>query len=158
MIEIVEKHLKGMQLSFEHEVDDESRHSYFFDMKLKKGIIRGVIGVNYSEEFVMLYFLNPTPFPEERKHEVGEFLHRVNFDIVQGAFVIDYSDCIVGFHTSFSLTDDEDHNDETLLSAFRFVKEVLEEYFPGVLKVGYGEKNPEDVLNEILLDFNPRWN
>lgn len=158
MIELIEKHLTGMQLQFYYEKDEENRHSYYFDMKLKKGNIRGVIGVNYSEEYVLLYFLNPTPFPEEKKHQVGEFLHRVNYNIPQGAFVIDYNDYIVGFHTTFSLTEDETHNNHMFIEAFKFCKDTLQEYFPGVLRVGYGEVNAETALNEILHDFNPRWN
>ncbi|MEX2347745.1 MAG: hypothetical protein WD511_00880 [Balneolaceae bacterium] len=158
MIEIVEKHLNGMQIPFEYKINDLNRHSFYFDLKLKKGIIQCVIGVNYQEEYALLCFLNPTPFPENRKAEVSEYLHRVNYNIPQGAFIIDYNIHNVGFHTYFSLTNDEFHNDNRFIEAFKFAKDIMDEYFHGVLTVGYGEKKPEDVLYEILLGFNPRWN
>jgi hypothetical protein len=86
--------------------------------------------------------------PEEHRTAAAEFVTRANYGLPLGNFEMDFADGEVRFKNSVSfagepLTDTLIHN--TLYPA----TSVATTYFPGLLKVVFGNANPADVINEI---------
>ena len=84
----------------------------------------------------------------DRRLVAAEFLTRANYALPLGNFEMDFEDGEVRFKNSIdfegeTLTDALIHN--TLYPA----TSVATRYFPGLLRVVFGDLNPRDVIREI---------
>lgn len=159
MTEIVEKYLHRMQTLFEYEVHPSGNpHSFYFDQEFEHGLMRGVIGVHYEDELVYIFRLFPTTLSRERKSALLEYVVRINSNNLHGTFQLDLEDMTMGIDATFSISNDEAHNQKQLNTYFHAITDGLDKYFEGALKVGFGDKDPSLVLNQLEYNTDPRLN
>lgn len=150
-------HLNEMELSFEYN-QEQNRHSYFFDLDISNGLIRAVIGLNEIDEFVLIYLMCPNPLPQNKKAEVLEYISRINFDDMFGAFVYDFEDNLVGYHSVFFIEEDMPCFDKHFMAYLKSSIEKIDFYLPGLFHVAFGDKDPALVINELEFETDPRLN
>ena len=159
MVELVEKYLIEQSITYKFEIHPSGNpHSFYFDQEFEHGIIRGVIGVHYDDEMVYIFRLFPATLPRERKSALLEYVARINSNNLHGTFQLDLEDMTLGIDAAFSISSDETYNKKQLDTYFQAITDGLNKYFEGALKVGYGDKDPSVVLNQLEYQTDPRLN
>ena len=100
-----------------------------------------------QEQFVF-YSVFPVRTPENKTHEVAEFITRANYGMIIGNFELDYSDGEVRYKTS---VDVEDTEINVVLVRHMIYANVLtmDKYFPGLMRVLYAGIDPVSAIDEV---------
>ena len=126
----------------------EGKYAYRTFLTGDYGELRCEARIRVEQEQLAFYIFLGTNVPPERRTAAAEFLTRANYALPLGNFEMDFEDGEVRLKSSISfagetLTDTLIHN--TLYPA----TSVATTYFPGLLKVAFGNVNPVDVIKEI---------
>ena len=102
------------------------------------------VWVRSPEQQVLVHSVFPSLVPEDRRDDVGRFLHRADFGSILGNFELDLDDGEVRYKTSIEVGDV--HPSATLLRPL-FVANIgtCHRYFPGIAAVIDGA-SPEDQI------------
>jgi hypothetical protein len=100
-----------------------------------------------QEQFVF-YSVCPLKVPEGVRDAVAEFLTRANYGLLNGNFEMDYDDGEVRYKTFIDVEGGE--------LPFAMIKTLvygnvftMDKYFPGLMKVIYGDVSPSLAITEI---------
>jgi hypothetical protein len=100
-----------------------------------------------QEQFVF-YSVCPVNTPEDRRHDVAEFITRANYGMIIGNFEMDFNDGEVRYKTSIDVEGD------TLTAAL--IKQmvysnviIMDRYLPGIMRVIYGNASPLEEIERI---------
>lgn len=86
--------------------------------------------------------------PDTRRAATAEFITRANYGLIIGNFELDYDDGEVRFKTSIDV--EGDSLSENLMRHIVYANVLtMDRYLPGLMKVFYGNDEPEDVIREI---------
>ncbi len=158
MEQVIERVLNSMQLSFIKKSEDQIQ-SHFFYMDLKSTSIRVAISVNYEIMESLVFFTIPTGIKNSSLTNISELFHRINFDDLKGAFVIDHNELIMGYHTGFYFY--ELNADEFKLQLDYYLTHAyqhVEYYLDAILECNFGEHSPSYILNKLELNTDPNLN
>lgn len=158
MIKIAEHLLSKLEIKFEYVQEESHIHVLYFDQKTDQGIMRGLIGINYDQEMVLINRIYPTPLPKNSMHHIMEYISRINRANNFGTYELDHEDMLFGCSFSFYYSELEQDNEKHLERYFNVLTDGLNKYYPGALKIGYGEKDPAIVIDQIELNVDPRLN
>jgi len=131
-----------------HQQPIEGTYSYRTFLRGDYGELRCEARIRVEQEQLAFYVFLGMNVPEDRRTAAAEFVTRANYGLPLGNFEMDFTDGEVRFKNSISfadepLTDTAIHN--TLYSA----TSVATTYFPGLLKVIFGNVNPAEMIKEI---------
>lgn len=157
MKEIITGHLDSMEIIYQY-TNKGDQHSFFFDFELSSDIVRTVIGLDKHDDCVLIYFVCPNPLPLNRKNEVLEYISRINYDDCFGAFVYDFEDSLVGYHCGFFIDQEMTDFDTHFIRSFQLAIDRIDFYIPGLLSVGFGDKEPSTVINQLEFETDPSLN
>ena len=126
----------------------EGKYAYRTFLTGDYGELRCEVRIRVEQEQFAFYIFLGMNVPADRRLVAAEFLTRANYALPLGNFEMDFEDGEVRFKNSIdfegeTLTDALIHN--TLYPA----TSVATRYFPGLLKVVFGDLNPRDVIREI---------
>ena len=99
------------------------------------------------EQFAFYIHLG-TNVPPARRAAAAEFLTRANYGLPLGNFEMDYSDGEVRFKSSIDF-EGEMLTDTLIHNVLYPANSAATTYFPGLLKVVFGDANPADAIAEI---------
>ena len=88
------------------------------------------------------------PVPEARRHDVAEFICRVNFGLLLGAFEMDFDDGEIAFRTSAPVVGGE-LPDDALQGLIGANLSTVNDYYPAIMRLIYGEATPLEVLEAV---------
>jgi len=142
------------------EILEEGQIDYaYFTSSIDSGTVRGLIDVNYEEEQFMIHIIHPTLIPEKKRVQISELIARINYEDLFGGFVLGFSDGKIGYQCGFLFEkDNELITKKHLHRYFEKAIEKMDYYFPVILKVGFGDKEPSLALDELEHQIDPRWN
>ena len=110
--------------------------------------LRCVAQIKLEGQQLVIYSFSPVRVPEDRRILAAEYLTRANYGLHVANFEMDFNDGEVRCKGSL------DFEDEAL--SFVWIRNtiypsvrLLDRYFPGLMKVIYGEKTPADAITEI---------
>lgn len=114
----------------------------------KNGSFQCFAQAREEQHQMVFYSVSSVNAPDTRRAATAEFITRANYGLIIGNFELDYDDGEVRFKTSV------DVEGETL--SVNLVRHLvyaniltMDRYLPGLLKVFYGNEEPEDVIKEI---------
>lgn len=124
------------------------RHAYRCYYQGRNGELRCYAQIRTELEIFLFYAVATFKVPEDRRLSAAEFLTRANYGLRIGNFELDFNDGEVRYKSSL------DFESETLTSnlirrALYPAVETFDEYLPGLLRVVYGDKSPEEAIKEI---------
>lgn len=102
---------------------------------------------NEQEQFVF-YSIFPVRTPENKTHEVAEFVTRANYGMIIGNFELDYSDGEIRYKTSVDVEDSD--VSEPLVRHMMYANVLtMDKYFPGLMRVLYAGIDPTSAIEEV---------
>jgi hypothetical protein len=128
------------------QLDDKAIFRVYFGGK--HGDVRCYAQIRVDLEQFLFYVIAPIKAPEEAREPVARFLIRANFGLRIGNFELDYDDGEVRYKSSL------DFEGETLTpglirNTIYPAVHTMDVYLPGLLAVMYGNKSPDEAINEI---------
>lgn len=102
----------------------------------------------YEQDQLVFYSIFPVRTPENKTHEVAEFITRANYGMIIGNFELDYSDGEIRYKTSVDVEDSE--ITEPLIRHMIYANVLtMDKYFPGLMRVLYAGIDPVSAINEV---------
>lgn len=128
------------------QLDDKSIVRVYFSGD--HGDVRCYAQIRVDLEQFLFYVVAPIKAPAEVRAAVGEYITRANFGLRIGNFELDYSDGEVRYKSSL------DFEGQTLTpvlikNAIYPAVHTMDFYMPGLLAVMYGNRTPEEAIDEI---------
>lgn len=113
--------------------------------------------INHSQKMIEFIVQTPHVVPEKLRKEVGKFLNLADYNTFIGNLQIDHSNGLVRCKTHF-VYDNEVINSKIIEANFYSGYFMVEHYYPGIMKIIYGNKDAESAFREINEIINPRDN
>lgn len=118
------------------------------DVSLENGEYTCYADVNEEVSIFIFYSVCPVKIPPKQRFLIAEFITRANYGIRIGNFEMDFADGQIRYKTSIHVK--EERLTPTLVKWLVYDNvNIMDEYFPGIMKVIYGGISPEDALTEI---------
>ena len=103
--------------------------------------------VDEEKQWFTFYSILPSNVPEEKRVEIAEFITRANYGLVIGNFEMDYGDGEVRYKTSVDVEGGE-LTPKMIENLMRANLMTMDRYFPGVMGVLYGDRDPAEAIAE----------
>ncbi len=100
-----------------------------------------------QEQFVF-YSVAPVKAPEERRHEMAEFITRANYGMIVGNFEMDYNDGEVRYKTSIDVEEAELSAPLTKHLVYANVL-TMDRYLKGIMAVAFGGGSALDAIGQV---------
>lgn len=131
-----------------------SQNGWEFDFDNKNGIIkleiRGIntdfhsfLFVDEEQESLLCNTHIDQKIPSSKRLEVCDFMNRVNYELVNGNFEMDMDNGEIRYRTFLDLADAQPSQDQILNIVWNGVL-GFDTYYPGLMKLLYGDYNPEE--------------
>ena len=118
------------------------------DLQGDNGTWRFYVEAHEATRTVICYSILDTRIPKDRRPAVAEFLTRANYGLILGNFEMDFADGETRYKTS--ITVEEDRLTAALLRPLTGANTfTFDRYLPGIMRVAFGDKNPEDAIRDI---------
>ncbi len=112
------------------------------------GDIRCHAQIRIDLEQFLCYAIAPLKVPETARPAVAEYITRANFGLRIGNFEMDYKDGEVRYKSSLDF-EDEELTPSLIKHAIYPAVHTMDFYLPGLLAVMYGNKTPQEAINEV---------
>lgn len=126
----------------------EGKYAYRMFLTGDYGELRCEARIRLEQEQLAFYIYLGVNAPEDRRPAAAEFLTRANYGLPLGNFEMDLGDGEVRFKSSLSFAG-EPLTDNLIRNTVYPASSVATKYFPGLLKVIFGNVNPADIITEI---------
>ncbi len=110
--------------------------------------------MNHKLQLVEFMVHTPQRVPENKRKEVAKFLNLADHCTFVGNLQMDHSDGSVRCKTHFVYAD-ENLNSKIISSNFYAAYNMVERYFPGIMRIIYGNKDAESAFKEVNEIINP---
>lgn len=98
----------------------------------------------------IFYSILDTNCPEDKRHNMAEFLTRANYGLITGNFEMDFSDGEVRFKTSMDVKENEDKFCTGLIKRLVYINVLMtDKYLPGIMGVMYGVLSPTEAIAKV---------
>lgn len=126
----------------------EDTYSYRMFYSGESGELRCYAIVRVDLEQFLFYAVAGVRVPEERRLAAAEFIIRANYGMRIGNFEMDFRDGEVRYKSSLDF-EGELLSDNLIRNAIYPAVQIMDEYLPGLMKVAFGGKSPEEAIREI---------
>ena len=124
-----------------------------FSVRCASGMCEVVIIVREEERKFSYYLKAPTMVPEALRSDAALYLSRVNYGLVIGNFELDLSDGEVRFKCASHVPGSE-LSTEMVKYAVASAVSMMDRFFPGLMAVLYGGKDPKAAYDNCTKDTN----
>jgi hypothetical protein len=99
-----------------------------------------------------VWCISPLRVPEEQRVRVAEFIARVNYTLLLGLFDMDLSDGEVRFKIIHRNVEGVCNSPRLITTFFGIALQMMDKYFPGMMKVTYAGMSPEQAARDCERD------
>ncbi|MFP8487644.1 YbjN domain-containing protein [Gracilimonas sp. Q87] len=124
------------------------QHSYYFCGDIETFTATYAITINEEDNYIFYNIIYPYDIPEDKIDRVLEYISRINYGDVFGAFIVDHVDPCVSYHASIPLGSNREENQQYFATYLNHGQSVMEEFHEGLLDV-FGGKQPLEVLTKM---------
>jgi len=118
------------------------------DLQGENGAWRFYAEAHEDTHTVICYSTLDTRIPKGRRPAVAEFLTRANYGLILGNFEMDFGDGETRYKTSVAVG--EERLTTALVGPLAAANTfTFDRYLPGIMRVAFGDKEPEDAISEI---------
>ncbi len=100
-----------------------------------------------EDKHFIFYSISPVRIPKNKYLIVAEFLAMANYGLILGNFEMDFRDGEIRFKTSIVV--DKELHDSVIKKLVYINLSTIDDYFPGFMKIIYGEMSAEQAINQI---------
>lgn len=104
--------------------------------------------IRVEAEQLLFYVMAPIKVEEPLRPAVAEFITRANYGMYIGNFEMDYNDGEVRYKSSLDF-EGVGLSDIMIRNAIYPAMQLMDKYFPGLMKVAFGGKSPAEAIQEI---------
>lgn len=126
----------------------EGQHTFYFCGGIEDFTATYAITINEEEKYIFYNIIYPYDVPEDKLDRVLEFISRINYGDVFGAFIVDHVDPCVSYHASIPLGSNMEENEIFFAEYLNHGQAVMNQFHEGFLDV-FGGKEPVEVLKEM---------
>ncbi len=126
----------------------EGKHVFKANFWGKNGELRCYAQIRMDLEQFLFYAVLPMRIPEDKRHEIAEFITRANYGMRIGNFEMDFSDGEIRYKSALDF-EDASLTEPLIKHAIYPAVQTLDLYLPGIMGVVYGEKTPLGAIEEI---------
>lgn len=123
-------------------------HSFYFSSRIQDFDATYAITINEEGGYLFYLILYPYDIPKDKLEKVAEFINRINYGDIYGAFILSYVDMSIGYHLSIPIGANIEENEKWFAEYLGHGQKVMEEFHEGLLDV-LGGKDPYEVLREM---------
>ncbi len=153
------EYLEEFDLEYEITNDHEDNITILAtEVFLECGKIPIRIIIEHEPERLCLFTYCPLSIPRGKRVDIAEFITMVNFEIMSGAFKLDFNDGEIGFQSSFFYEQGRIEDKEKLSTIMYLSLFNLETYLPGVLSIVYGDQTASKAISRIQYGTDPKLN
>lgn len=101
-----------------------------------------------DQEQLVFYSVCPINAPEDRRHQIAEFITRANYGMIIGNFELDFNDGEIRYKTSVDVEGDS----LTIALVKQLVYAnviIMDRYLPGLMRVIYSDSTPAEEIEKI---------
>ena len=146
--------LKGIHFNHSIVEENETRTVIRVGVVLSIGNCDSFFVINHNLKLVEFMVHTPQLVPENKRSEVAKFLNLADYHTFIGNLQMDHRDGTVRCKTHF-VYDDENLNQKIIESNFYAGYNMVERYFPGIMRITYGNKDAESAFKEVNEIINP---
>jgi hypothetical protein len=117
-------------------------------VSLENGEYKCYSVVDHELELIRFYAIAPVKVPKDKLGVVAEFIARANYGMLFGNFELDYEDGEVRFKTA-SCQEGMKLSHGAAKNLVYLNCSMLDDYFPGLMEVVYGNVSPEAAIAKI---------
>jgi hypothetical protein len=128
------------------QLDDKTVFRVYFSGD--HGDVRCYAQIRVDLEQFLFYAVAPVKAPPDVRLAVAEYITRANFGLRIGNFELDYADGEVRYKSSLDF-EAETLTPKLIKNAIYPAVHTMDFYLPGLLTVMYGNKTPEEAIEEI---------
>lgn len=101
-----------------------------------------------EQNFLLFFSILPILVPENKRHEIAEYITRANYGLNAGNLEMDFDDGEIRYRT-YSNTDDESLNGEVIKHLIHTNIQTIDRYASGIMNVIYGNTTPKDAVEAV---------
>jgi hypothetical protein len=147
--------------SFQAIIEHFQRNSWHFDVdcsrpivharfKGQNGTFRCIAAVDESDELLQVVSFVPMTVPRNKRSAAAEFCTRLSYGMKIGRFELNYEDGEFSFHTC-SYYPEGELKDELIVRVVGTNTVIVDQHFPVLIRVIYGDLNPAEAANQASL-------
>ncbi|CAB9531696.1 Pfam:DUF1790 [Seminavis robusta] len=139
----------GLKYEIQEPGENARSRTIVFGMNCKVGLSRVVIATEEADKKFHFYIKAPASVPEDKRTQAALFITWVNYGLSIGNFEMDLSDGEVRFKSSNHLLGSE-LSTEMVGHTVALCVKMIDQFFPGLMGVVYGGKDPKDAHDECM--------
>ncbi|CAB9522269.1 Pfam:DUF1790 [Seminavis robusta] len=139
----------GLKYELQEPGENARSRTIVFGMNCKVGLSRVVIATEEADKKFHFYIKAPASVPEDKRTQAALFITWVNYGLSIGNFEMDLSDGEVRFKSSNHLLGSE-LSTEMVGHTVALCVKMIDQFFPGLMGVVYGGKDPKDAHDECM--------
>ena len=112
------------------------------------GELRCYAQIRIDLEQFIFYVIAPIKSPEEARDAIGEYINRANYGLRIGNFELDYNDGEIRYKSSIDF-EYAALTPALIKNAIYPAVHTMDRYLPGLLGVMYGNKTPQQAIEDI---------
>lgn len=126
----------------------EGQYAYWVTYSGSNGDLRCYAQIRLELEQFVVYTMSPVKAPPEKLGAVAEYITRANYGLGIGNFEMRYDDGRIRFKSSIDFEGD-DLSPALIRNTIYPAVRIMNTYLPGLMKVIYGDANPQEMIAEI---------
>jgi hypothetical protein len=158
MINTVYKALSELGLRFEKVVQNSFRTVFRLGVGLENGRADCFVEIREPDKQLIILTIWPVSIPDNKRKQIAEFITRINYNLILGAFVLDFDDGELRYKCNFvydnTLPQSEDVFIRNLFTSFL----MMDRYLPGIISIVYANIEPKIAFNQIEKITDPSMN
>jgi hypothetical protein len=127
-------------------------------MSLISGNVDTFIDVQTDRRLIEVVTFTPVNIPENKRDEVARYFNLITFSLSYGHFEIDPSTGRIRSKTYLMLPENQNLPDEMIKRCFDGCLSIMDYYFPGVMKIVYGNLTAQRAIELISNNTDPQLN
>ena len=135
-----------------YEQNSEHKGMFIAGVETDSGDFEVLVPAEDSDKQLTCFGICLDEVPEDRRSDVAEYIIRVNNNLMNAVFDMDYDDGDVRVRSSMNFADAQPTADAVALLLHGAISSA-DVYYPGLQTVIDGEAAPEDALEDVLAEL-----
>lgn len=160
MEDLIGDFLEEAQIRYDKKYDDEGDPIFATELELNGADFWVCILVAREYQTVSIYIKSPIKIPEYKRVEIAEYIARANYHNYEGSLKLDFDDGSLFYQyvLRYDPGADIQHIRYQLNVSLGMGIDEMEQHFPAISTIVYGNSSPEKAINEVQFGTNPRLN
>ncbi len=154
----ISKVLDSMNFDYKMITQKTEKIVFTFDMRTNHIYTQCYIVMDPDEMYTTLIIQNPVLIPEAKRMRVFEFLGMINYDSQLGQFKMNNENGVIRLNSGLTFEFIREESVENIAKWFQSSFDLMDQIFPGLMAVGYGNVLPAEMYDRLNGTVDARLN